>query len=137
MTYTIRVRGAVNQPKVLEFECPVHGRFEATVPSGTAEVPCPISLYEDGDCCHDCAGFCELPSPWAISAPKPRNLTVLPTAVVKGGDTDRRPGMLDTRPLAEGQSYSEWKKVQGKGREERRHQMLVSKGIKQKRIQVG
>jgi hypothetical protein len=61
---------------------------------------------------------------------------VLPTAAVRGGDTERRPGMLDTRPLAEGMPMTEWRKVQDKYREERRHQQLVAKGLKSKRIQT-
>lgn len=73
-----------------------------------------------------------------ISAPKPKVLSVPCTAEVRGGDMkERPPGMLDTRPLAEGQSYTEWKKDQAKLSESRRHDELVKKGFVQKRIQVG
>lgn len=113
----------MSQWMLSEFECPDCGVFEELIAK-----PVPDE--------HDCP-TCGALSPWVMSAPKPKVLSVPCYAVQRGGDTERRPGMLDTRPLAEGMPMKEWRALQDKGRQERRHQQLVKKGIKQKRIQVG
>ena len=142
MTFTIKHRGV--GLLMAEYSCPEHGVFEAIVERDAAgdapvEMRCPASLFVDSadDCCHDCAGLCDRLSPRIMSAPKVRKDTVLPTALVKGGDTERRPGMLDTRPLADGMPMKEWKKLQKGITEDRRHKQLIKKGLKSKRIQVG
>ena len=122
MTFTTKFRGDPTAPIVSEFECLEHGRFEETVERGSDVAPCP-------DCGHA--------SPWVISAPRAKILSVPCSAAVRGGDTERRPGMLDTRPLAEGMSMRDWRKIQDGHRQERRHQALIKKGLKQKRVQVG
>ena len=107
-----------------EYLCVSCGRFESLesqpVPDFT---PCP-----------ECGELAE----WVISAPHAKVWSVPCTAVVRGGDmTDRPKGMLDTRPLADGKmTHREWKAHQAEKRRERRHDLLVKKGIKQKRVQV-
>lgn len=133
MTFTIRVRGAGGL-FMAEYMCPEHGRFELLVERDTngdppVEMPC-----TEPECCDEHP--CGAPSPYTISAPKTAVDSVPCTAVTRGGDMkDRPPGMLDTRPLAEGMPMSEWKKVQKKHTEERRHQQLIRNGLKTKRIQ--
>ena len=124
MSYHVRIRhggGLI----VAEYRCPEHGLFEVTAQRVDDGAPTE----------HACE--CGTVSPWTPSAPKMRVDTVLPTAAVRGGDTERRPGMLDTRPLAEGMPMAEWRKVQDKHREERRHQQMVANGLKPKRVQIG
>lgn len=112
----------MSQWAIAEYLCPVHGRFEALVERPVPdEQPCP----------------CGASSPWTISAPKTTKDSRPCYAEVRGGDTERRPGMLDTRPLAEGMSPKEWRKKQRGVTEERRHQQMLKRGLKQKRIQVG
>lgn len=129
MTYIVKTRGAGGL-LVAEYRCPEHGVFEATVSrdaNGDApdEQPCP------GD-------DCEYPSPWCMSAPSMRVWSVPCFATVRGGDmAERPPGMLDTRPLAEGMSYTEWKAKQRAAQRSRRHKELVDKGVIQKKVIVG
>ncbi len=149
MTFTVKTRGAASGLALAEYLCPEHGRFELLVErneKGDAPdvVPCActgsilriaeaLGLVKPGDYEEV---QCGRPATWTISAPKPKVLSVPATAVTRGGDLkDRPPGMLDTRPLAEGMPMSEWRKVQKKHSEERRHQQLIERGLKQKRIQ--
>lgn len=141
-----------------EFECPVHGRFEALVdrvdggPPDSA--PCPewcesaspqtanepkFGMREEWPTLTRAEPVaCGLASPWRISSPHPKVLSVPCFAAVRGGDMkDRPPGMLDTRKLADGQSMKEWKGEREKERLERRHQQLLKNGMVQKKIIVG
>lgn len=140
MSFTIKVRGAGGLI-LTHYECPEHGLFEATVQrdeSGDppAEVPCP---EEERDQWPDCRGerrvnVCGLTAEWRPTAP-----AIKPCygyAAVRGKDEDRPPGMLDTRMLGEGASYKEWRAVQDKARQERRHKKLIEKGLKTRRVQV-
>ena len=112
----------MSQWAIAEYRCDAHGVFEELL-----ERPTP-----DTHRCPECSAW----SPWTMSAPKPKILSVPCYAAVKGGDTERRPGMLDTRPLADGMKYEDWKKAQEPARQERRHHELIAKGFKNKRIQV-
>lgn len=138
MTYIVRTRGAGGF-LVAEYRCPEHGVFEATVQRDDAgnapdEQPCPHVVDHDGEGGVD---ECLEPSPWTISAPKSRVLSVVPTAASRGGDMKDRPrGMLDTRPLAEGMKLSEWKKLQREETRRRRHEQLIEKGVLQKKVMV-
>lgn len=99
MTWKLIVRGSPPPTAVAEYECPDHGRFEATVdrtPAGDApdEIPCPV-LEPEG-------WACERPSPWRISAPISR---VKMGDVVTGKDSGPAHGdrhLMNTRPLADG-----------------------------------
>lgn len=80
---------------------------------------------------------CNELSPWTISAPMPKVLSVPCFAAVRGGDMkDRPPHMLDTRPLAEGQTKEQWRRVQAGKREERRWNQLRKMGAVTKKIIV-
>ncbi len=149
MTFVVKTRGA-GGPFMAEYECPEHGRFERLVerdekgdPPAVAPCPCPGSLLHIAEALGmvEPGAYeevpCGRPATWSISAPKPRVLSAPATAVTRGGDLkDRPPGMLDTRPLAEGMPMSEWRKVQKKHSEERRHQQLIERGLKTRKVQV-
>lgn len=144
MTFTIRTRGAGGFI-CAEYRCPDHGIFEATVQrdeNGDAPdaQPCPEMvhslIFPDDE--YVMGTRCSKPSPWTVSAPHPRNATVIPYATVRGGDTERRPNMLDTRKLGSGeQTYTEWKKEQRNAQITRRHKQLIDNGVTSKKIQVG
>ena len=145
MSFTIKVRTLPGSPMMAEYECDDHGRFDALVERDHAGdppawQPCPVRC-RDGAPGAESAELWQLlcmnPAPLAISAPKVARDSVPAYAAVRGGDTERRPGMLDTRPLAEGMSTKEWRKQQDAGRQERRHQQLIARGLKTKRVQVG
>ncbi len=107
---------------VAEYRCAECGVFEVTV-----NRPAP----DDYEC------ECGVSAPWCMSAPKPKVLSVPCYATVRGGDTERRPGMLDTRDLAEGKlTMTQWKAKQREAQRTRRHKMLIDKGITSKKIQV-
>jgi hypothetical protein len=140
VTYIVKTRGAGGL-LVAEYNCPEHGVFEATVTrdaNGDAPdtFPCPAEDdYDDG---YAPDGPCSYPATWCISAPSMRIWSVPCFAATRGGDmTDRPPGMLDTRPLSEGMSMTEWKKKQRDAQRTRRHKMLVDKGLIQKKVIVG
>lgn len=139
MTYVVKTSGAGGL-LVADYRCPEHGLFEATVrrdENGDAPdtQPCPHVIDHDDEGGVD---ECLLESPWTISSPKPRVLSVLPSAAIRGGDMkDRPPHMLDTRALAEGMPLSTWKTKQRELTRDRRHKMLIDKGIKKRKIQVG
>lgn len=132
MTWTIKQRPHVGGLIVADYECPEHGRFEATMlrdANGDPPVTAACPLRWDGD------GCCAI-SPWRPTAPQLKRDSVPCYAEVRGGDTERRPGMLDTRALAEGMPRKEWKAKQAAARQERRHQQLIKQGLKTRRVQV-
>jgi hypothetical protein len=142
MTFVVKTRG-VGGLIVAEYECPDHGRFEATVQRENGDPPdtlaCPAIVVPDDACCEDHGGEpCQAVAEWRISAPAQRVWSVPAYAASTGGDMkERPPGMLDTRPLAEGMPYTEWKKKQDDARRARRHDQLTQMGVLKKRIQVG
>lgn len=133
MTFITKVRGAGGLI-VAEYRCPLHGVFEATVQRNeSGDAP-------DWQCCEaldEWEEVCNEPSPWTISAPKQRVVSVTPTAAIRGGDMKDRPAhMLDTRPLAEGMPLSQWKAKQREITRANRHKMLVDKGVISKKVMV-
>ena len=129
---------------IAEYRCPVHGVFEEMVERPAPdEMKCMVWLDEAEMKAlgHEWRGYstlyCGQYGPWCISAPKPKILSVPCYATVRGGDSERRPGMLDTRPLAKGMSMTKWKDKQRHAQRERRHKMLIDKGLTSKKIQVG
>lgn len=141
MTWTIKAHPPTFAPMCAEYECPVHGRFEATVSrdeNGDPPIgqPCPAPVGCDDEGCTEEHAPCAFPSSWRISAPQLKRDSIPCFAAVRGGDTERRPGMLDTRPLAEGMPVKEWKAKQAEATKERRHHQLIAKGLKTKRVQV-
>lgn len=116
----------MSQWKLLEFCCPVHGRFELTVERATDPdaAPCP-ALDEDLYDWKQGGPLCGISSPWCISAPMVRKLTIKVQAVTTAKSDDRPPGMLDTRGLGlNGQSMREWNAKHDAADRERRHQWI-------------
>lgn len=98
--------------KVLEFECPECGRWESIEEHEPDELPCPI---------------CGAESPWVISAPAIG--VQYGTAGTTAKSDPRPPGVLDTRPLAEGMPPHEWhaktrKKIYSERRDKIRKEIL-------------
>lgn len=136
MAFTVKTRGAGGM-MVAEYLCPVHGRFEELVErDGNGDAPPTRVCMETTGRTERFHHFCGQISQFAISAPRPKVLSVPVYAAQRGGDMkERPPGMLDTRPLAEGMPLAEWKKVQQKHAQERRHKQLIEKGLKTRRVQ--
>lgn len=82
--------------RLIEFECPSHGRFEELLPRGESAASsylCPS---------------CQADSPRVISAPKVG--TVWGYAASRGKyEPPPHPGVLATKSLSEGESYQSWK----------------------------
>ena len=123
MTFVIKIRGAGGSI-LCDFECPVHGRFEAMVPrdaSDTALCPAIVTAYdEDLNSTFECA--CDRESPWA---PTPIHGRVKLASVTQGKpEKPPAPGFLDTRELGEGMDHHEWAEKRAKFRDDRRKQEL-------------
>lgn len=142
MTFTIKTRGA-GGPMIAEYWCENHGRIEKLVQRDEKGDPpefvrCDAYLDTGGviEARYGIEPHCDQVCELVISAPQTKKDSVPCYAAVRGGDMkDRPPGMLDTRPLAEGMPMSEWKQLQKKHSEERRHKQLIERGLKTKRIQ--
>lgn len=104
MTFTTRIRGASSQQIAQDFLCDDCGPFSALTPRDV-----------DGWLCPDCGE----PAPWVMSAPFGwcNGVSVVRGAVAQPDS----PMYLDTRPLAEGMSMTEWKAKREKLQIERRH----------------
>lgn len=106
MTWTIKhtPRGG---PMLADYECPVHGRFEALVdrddqgnpPSHTG---CEHEIALDDDEGYDQIYACDERSPWRISAPAVHTQFVVSATQGKPAPKPHADAM-DTRLLAEGQ----------------------------------
>lgn len=142
MTFVIKVRGS-RGVMLADYECSVHGRFEATVqrdekgdPPETLLCPAfaPLRCEEDRegycvDCREDveevdhCSAFrttCDRTAELRICAPLTR---VNPIEAVKGkSQKPERKTWTDTRNIAEGQPVYEWKEDRAKIWEEKRKQ---------------
>lgn len=144
MTWTIKQRPHLaGAPMLADYECPEHGVFEAQVQrdeNGDPPAMANCLLTESFVRMNDGTGWHPVPcgrrSPWRISAPSLKRDSIPCFAAVRGGDSERRPGMLDTRPLAEGMPVKEWKAKQADATRERRYHQLIAKGLKTKRVQV-
>jgi hypothetical protein len=134
MTWTVKIRTSPGALMTADYECPLHGRFEATVardddgnPPDFA--PCPSEMPgavvgEDGRVRRHPALTmpCEFISPWRISCPPVHTQFVVSATQGKPAPKPHREAM-DTRPLAEGRK-KEWRQHRKKLREERRHRRL-------------
>lgn len=107
MTFTVRIRGAGSQLKLQDFECESCGPVEVMAPI------CDVTK------CPGCGGWAE----WRISAPAVHTRFVV-TASHGKNDAKPTPQSMDTRPLAEGQSYTEWRKERKKMWEAERHKRV-------------
>jgi hypothetical protein len=94
-----------------DFTCPHHGRFEALAESDADSAPCP----------------CGASSPWSPTAPAVHTAFVVSAS---RGKSDPAPSKLatDTRPLMEGQRYSEWRKERKKVWREHDHAVRKERG---------
>lgn len=110
MTFTIRIRGAGGTIDH-EYLCDTHGRFVASV----SRADCPDSVQ---------CPTCGLGSPWSPSSSPAVHTQFVVTASRGKNDPKPTPQSMDTRPLAEGQSYTEWRKERKKMWEVERHKRV-------------
>ena len=117
MSFTIKHRGARGLV-MAEYRCHHHGVIERLVQRDSNGDPpgfvvCQIEGV-NAQCCI---------AEWTISAPAVHTAFVV---TASRGKSDPKPHAkaMDTRPLAEGQKYSEWHKERKKIREEERHQRV-------------
>jgi hypothetical protein len=113
MAFTIKLGGDPSAPIAAEFECPVHGRFESTLPRDQLPdaLPCPrwkASTVDEAIPVVRCAR----PSPWRFPAPGATRVKLGELTQGKVMDYPPESVCLDTRPLADGMPYSEWKAKQ-------------------------
>jgi hypothetical protein len=112
MTWVLKTRGAGGL-MLADYECPVHGMFEATVyrdangdpPATFAD--CPVIVDQDWQL--PCVETCE----WRPAPVRGR----VKLGEMQQGRVCEYPAaehMLDTRPLADGMPYDEWKAKQNK-----------------------
>jgi hypothetical protein len=119
VTFVIKVRGS-RGVMLADYECPVHGRFEATVQRDASGDPpeteqCPVIDREN-----DGEFWCGMESEYRICAPLTR---VNPIEAVKGkSQKPERETWTDTRNIAEGQPVYEWREDRAKIWEEKRKQ---------------
>lgn len=108
MTWLRKFRGDSTAPILAEYECPVHGRFEVTVPRPAPDtMECPELVELDPIEAVECS----MDSPWRF--PMPRT-SVKAGEAVKGKVMEYPPEhvVMDTRPLADGVPYGEWRAKQ-------------------------
>lgn len=100
MSWLRKFRGDSTAPILSDFECPAHGRFEATTPRVDGGAP-------DSTPCSTCGAS----SAWRMPAPR---TAVKAGEVVQGKVMEYPPERvcLDTRPLADGMPVHEWRQKQ-------------------------
>ncbi len=116
---------------VADYDCPQCGRIERTIErDANGDPPEFVTCGQVFDCGERFAetygvATCDQFATWTISAPKPRVLTVRPTAAVRGKpDPAPRPTYMNTEKLADGQTPAEFAKERAKvWREERERQI--------------
>ena len=128
MTWTIKVRTSPGALMTADYECPIHGRFEAIVGRDAAGDPPAMQhceaeahvniLAEDGGVL-PCTTSCGAPSPWRISCAPVHTQFVVSATQGKATPKPHKEAM-DTRPLAEGRR-KEWRQERKQQRIERRH----------------
>lgn len=125
MTFIVKTRGD-RGTMVAEYRCPFHGVFATRVQRDDAgdapnEQPCPALFEPDRP---DLDGVpCEFPSLWTPSTPAIHTQFVVSATQGKSDPKPHRMSM-DTRPLAEGQRFHDWKKERKKLWEEKRHERV-------------
>lgn len=119
-----------------DFLCPIHGRFEALAESDSDSALCPhpsaIGPYSIGPV-NGAEGprqhfrTCAQVSPWT---PSPVAGRVELVSAVSRGKWEPPPSKLatDTRPLMEGQKYSEWRKDRKKVWRDHDHKARKERG---------
>jgi hypothetical protein len=119
VTWTIKVRTSPGALMTADYECPVHGRFEATVERDGAGDP-PV----EAKCMKwiSVTLYCGEWSPWRISC-QPVHTQFVVTASHGKSAAKPHPETMDTRMLAEGRK-NEFRKQRKKLKEERRHKRV-------------
>lgn len=134
--FRVKVRISPGAPMTADYECPLHGRFEATVerdangdPPSEARCPSQLTLREafgvyDADADGDTwkPPRCGRASPWRISCPPVHTQFVVSASQGKSAAKPHAETM-DTRMLAEGRK-NEFRRQRRKLKEERRHQRV-------------
>jgi hypothetical protein len=132
--FRIKVRTSPGAPMTADYECPVHGRFEATVERDDVgdpptETACPHRVEPRSFALFGVHGeerarlfVCGKPSPWRISCP-PVHTQFVVTASHGKSAAKPHPETMDTRMLAEGRK-NEFRKQRKKLKEERRHRRV-------------
>jgi len=121
-TWAIKVRTSPGAPMTAQFECPYHGRFEATVQRDAAgdppaSFPCPGAWADEHD-----EVQCGEPAEWRISAPGVHTQFVVSATQGKPAPKPH-PYSMDHRKLAEGRR-NDYKAERKKIREELRRQRV-------------
>lgn len=110
MSYVLKTRGASASLILADFRCPEHGVFEDLGARDVDAVPCPQ---------------CGASSPWS---PSPVVGRIKLGEVQQGKfEPPPSPGALDTRALADGMPYSEWKAKRDKFRRDQKITEVRSK----------
>ena len=135
MTWTMKVRTSPGAVMTADYECPVHGRFEATVerdangdPPATVRCPhlptCPHPLrLHDGPMVFVTGRpRCNREAPWRISCPPVHTQFVVSASQGKSA-AKPHPETMDTRMLAEGRR-NEFRRQRKKLKEERRQKRV-------------
>lgn len=127
MSFVVKYRGTPTRTTIADYECPAHGRFEATVERNEdgdppVEIACERRVVNEGGLVPSMVR-CGLPCEWRISAPLAR---VRQIEAVKGGWTKpERKTWTDTRNIGEGQPLYEWREDRAKIWEEKRKEDVV------------
>jgi hypothetical protein len=135
MAFRLIIRGSAPRLAIADYECPLHGRFEAQVERDEhGDPPNEIACGEEvvtGMTTHPITGapvreigYCEHRAEYRISAPLTRVRKI--EAATKGGWTKpERPEWQDTRNLAEGQPLYEFWEDRARIREEERKREVM------------
>jgi hypothetical protein len=125
VTFVVKVRGSPPCTAIADYECPVHGRFELTVPRDpNGDPPSVVVCLVPADVQPE-NGFspCGHRAEYRISAPLVR---VRRVEAVKGAwQKPERKTFTDTRNLGEGQPLHEWKEDRARVWEEKRKEDVV------------
>lgn len=106
--FTIRLRGAPSCYVAREYRCESHGTFSELSSPESEAAPCPE---------------CGASAPRGVSAPAVHTQFVVTASQGRSAPKPHARSM-DTRPLAEGQTYTSWRKERKKWREEDRHKRV-------------
>lgn len=117
MTFTIKMRGDSTAPIVAEYECPIHGIFSVTVPRPAPDTyRCQEIVEISHSCenppCGDC-GYnqreCDEISQYRFPTPGAMRTKRGEVSTGKVMDYPPEAVCMDTRPLADGMPYDQWK----------------------------
>lgn len=127
MTFTIKVRTSPGALMTADYECPVHGRFEALVERDrNGDPPAQLDQHALALDLETAAGrwsaTCHEVSHWRISS-APVHTQFVVSATQGKSAPKPHPKAMDTRMLAEGRK-NEFRRQRKKIREEERHQRV-------------